>query len=83
MSLGYVAGGIIGTSSFRALAATLAAIDDLPATVSPELASTLRRYRDVIAYMAAFLGRMQRPAKRSTYDDRDVRALLRAAGVRT
>lgn len=81
VSLGYVLAAVIGGSSYHDMARDLASLDDLPASVAPELVAALRRYRAVILYMADVLARLQRPTKRSTYDDAVVRDLLRSAGV--
>jgi hypothetical protein len=69
--------------NLRRLAAHLDALDDLPAHYDPAIKATLHRYRAPILYMVDWWSRMRRPSKRSTYDDREMRALLRAAGVPT
>jgi hypothetical protein len=69
--------------SLRRLAASIDALDDLPVQYDPAIKAALRRYRGPILYMVDWWLRMRRPTKRSTYDDREMRELLRAAGVST
>jgi hypothetical protein len=61
----------------RPVTAILDGSDDGP------LLAVLRRYRGPVLYMADWFDRMRRPTKRSTYDDTEMRDLLRAAGVPT
>ncbi len=53
-----------------------------PLAISPSYAETLRRYHDVVLYMAGFLDTMRRnPKKNTPYDDEHVRRLLVKAGA--
>ena len=75
-----------GAESQRDFAAAL--IDNLdqmstgPLAISPPYAEALRRYREIVLYMAGFLGAMRsNPRKNNRYDDDHVRRLLDQAGA--
>jgi hypothetical protein len=83
-SLAYLLSVALGqTMNLRRLAASIDTLDDLPVRYDPAIKAALRRYRAPIMYMVDWWMRMRRPSKRSTYDDREMRVLLRACGVPT
>jgi hypothetical protein len=83
-SLAYLLSAALGqTTNLRRLAASIDTLDDLAVRYDPAVKAALRRYRAPIMYMVDWWLRMRRPTKRSTYDDGEMRDLLRAAGIRT
>jgi hypothetical protein len=82
-SLGQMLMGALGHRDPARLASDIDHIDELPIDYSPPLRAVYRRCREPILYMVHHFDRLFRPAKRSRYDDADLAALLRAAGIAT
>ena len=71
-----------GASTFLELnGGTDVTLDGRPAPYADGLWAAFDRYRAPMQYMVGHFERMQRPSKRSRYDDAELVGLLQSAGV--